>query len=690
MDTIVPERKWHLIRNDNGEWISDDNAVGVSKEDAQRLKNIAMKARKSLSVQHGVEGCLWCYKHEINNIEFYHMSKNIIATLDASLNKDAEIYKELKKQPEWWQKLLSIKGVYVEIRKNDIVDVYYEGGRMAELRCQNKGITATCHPKYIGKVVPTGSDPNYVDCLEILKKNPTFITKNIQINYSQKEGKDEEDISEKKIQGDMICRHNPIFLDSEFAHRYEAGKRQTIRFDLVTIKNNQLIFIELKRIKDNRMLNIGDEEPEIFNQMDKYHKFIKANEDRLLDYYKTLYEIKTSLKLPVPECEIEKLSVCEIPHLIIMDTYQSLGDKRMNRIVRMREKLDKAPFSYTIEKLYTYEMKQKKQQELFRKSITDKGSKYILDETERDRNLYNWQDESSVQRVKNYFKENKIKWWNLPLDVPEGQKPDGLNITRHLVSSQLACINHLFFIKHDKNAVLSIINGISGMPVKFKDVMNIPCDKGTDNYIAFEVVASKDYLHEKCLKRGELCTSVDALVYALDENNERWLIPIEWKYTETYERNDLSIESDPKKEPGNESKGKTRLSRYCNIDGDNLIGNSKQLKSLMDYKHSIYFQEPFYQLMRQTLWAECICRNKDEKVLPAEHFVHIHVCPTENKELLNKRYAEVTDMPSMEEAWREMLSDQSLYHLVDPKELMQPIAKTYPELYNYLQSRYWQ
>lgn len=278
------------------------------------------------------------------------MSKNIIATLDVSLNKGSEIYKELAKQLDWWQRLLKIKGVYVEIRKDDIVDVYYEGGRMAELKFKHKKITATCHPKYLGKNVPSGTNPKYVDCLEVLKNNPNFITKNIQANYSQKEGKDDEDISEKKIQGDMICRHNPIFLDSEFAHRYEVGKQQTIRFDLVTIKGNQLFFIELKRIKDNRMLNKEDDEPEILKQMEKYQKFIKVNKDKLLDYHKTLYEIKTSLKLPVPECEIEKLSVCEIPHLIILDTYKSLKGRRKNRIARMKEILDKAPFTYTIEK----------------------------------------------------------------------------------------------------------------------------------------------------------------------------------------------------------------------------------------------------------------------------------------------------------------------------------------------------
>lgn len=327
----------------------------------------------------------------------------------------------------------------------------------------------------------------------------------------------------------------------------------------------------------------------------------------------------------------------------------------------------------------TFEKKQQLKHIKFRESITNQGFTYILNEKERERNLFNWQDGKSVQKVKDYFANHQIKWWTCCFDAPKGVEPDGKSITRHLVSSQVACINHLFFIKDDKETVLSIINGIKGMPVKFKEVLNIPCDKGENNYIAFEVIASQDYLHEKILKRGECCTSVDSFVYAVDENDERWLIPIEWKYTETYDREDKSAGA----------KGKTRLSRYCNLEGNNLIGNSKQLRSLDDYKHSIYFQEPFYQLMRQTLWAECICNSKDEKILPAQHFVHIHVCPKDNKELLNKQYAEVTNKNTMEEAWREMLTDQSLYHLIDPKDLMKPIAEKYPDLYNYLKKRYW-
>ena len=36
-----------------------------------------------------------------------------------------------------------------------------------------------------------------------------------------------------------------------------------------------------------------------------------------------------------------------------------------------------------------------------------------------------------------------------------------------------------------------------------------------------------------------------------------------------------------------------------------------------------------------------------------------------------------------------MLNDQSLYHLIDPSDLMKPISETYPELYSYLKERYW-
>lgn len=68
MEMIDEERKWHLVRNDNGEWISDENVVFLTKEEAMSLQVKARLAGKRISIQHGYDGELWGYKHEIKAI----------------------------------------------------------------------------------------------------------------------------------------------------------------------------------------------------------------------------------------------------------------------------------------------------------------------------------------------------------------------------------------------------------------------------------------------------------------------------------------------------------------------------------------------------------------------------------------------------------------------------------------------
>lgn len=276
-----------------------------------------------------------------------------IAKLEANLNRDAQVYRELAKQPEWWNTLLQTPGVYVEIRKGDIIEVYYEGGCMAEIRYGRRGLTATCNEKYLGKEVPSRVKSKYIDCLETLRKNPGFIIENIEKQYSQKHDPNGENVGEKKLQGDMICRERKRFLDSEFAHRYEEHNSNQIRIDFVEIKDNELRFVELKRIKDNRLLKKEGNTPEILEQMEKYRKFIEVNHEALLVYYKELYRIKESLGLPVPECDLSELSVCMDPILIIRNTYREPKrdrDKnlRAERIKNIEEILVGSNVSYEI------------------------------------------------------------------------------------------------------------------------------------------------------------------------------------------------------------------------------------------------------------------------------------------------------------------------------------------------------
>lgn len=272
--------------------------------------------------------------------------------------------------------------------------------------------------------------------------------------------------------------------------------------------------------------------------------------------------------------------------------------------------------------------------------------------------------------AQDFFAANNISWW-------QGIKPTG-----HILSSQMACLNHLFAIKDDQSSVLAILNGVRD---EFVEVLPIPCDTKPQSYISFEVISGEDYLNEKQSTRGSQCTSVDAFIYARHKNGELWLIPTEWKYTEHYANQDKSTEDRPGIEnKGLNGKGSERLSRYSQ-----LINNSVQLKTLPEYKGSVYFQEPFYQLMRQTLWAEQVIQHKNspEELLKTVNYLHIHVIPNANKDLLDRQYR--VSGKGMEKSWRDCLKDQSKYVIVDPQKLMQPIVDIHPELIAYLNIRYW-
>jgi len=305
---------------------------------------------------------------------------------------------------------------------------------------------------------------------------------------------------------------------------------------------------------------------------------------------------------------------------------------------------------------------------------------------ERQNNLFEGIRNSAIK----YFKENRIKWWG-----GKGHTPTG-----HVLSSQIACINYLFAIRNDKNTVLEMLNKITKK--SFTEVLKIDCDKDPA-YISFEVVSDVDHLNEKTSTRGSNCTSIDALILAKHQNGEIWLIPIEWKYTEHYGNTDKSIEDSSRQsanyKKGDEAKGKERLNRYCYNEKDRLIDNSNQLKSLLDYKNSVYFFEPFYQLMRQTLWAEQLILNKDEEPILKKYkefvkegnFLHIHVIPKENDKLLKlseKKYK--CSGKDMKQTWKNCLEDQSKYQIVDPTEIVDVIGQTnnYTSLAQYLIQRY--
>ncbi len=302
---------------------------------------------------------------------------------------------------------------------------------------------------------------------------------------------------------------------------------------------------------------------------------------------------------------------------------------------------------------------------------------FVLKEDCVDENLY---EEIRVS-AKEYFRDNGIEWWGDAMKT-------GKDVPGHTLSSQVACLNHLFCIKNDEKAVLAIVNGIRN---EYDKVSPIPYDNEADQgFIAFEVISDNEWLREdsKERKRGEFCTSIDALICAHHvPTRKNHIILIEWKYTETYKDEDKTCY--------------TRMKRY-----NNLISSSKKYleKPKEDkYEGSVYYQEPFYQLMRQTLWAEQIIKHrpsnpraKKKEPIEAEDYLHIHVIPKGNTVLLNKGFKEKGDN-LMEKTWRSMLKKDGddRYILIDPEVLLKPIvedkdlADKYSDLIKYLRTRYW-
>ncbi|MCL2230011.1 MAG: hypothetical protein FWC01_02870, partial [Treponema sp.] len=148
---------------------------------------------------------------------------------------------------------------------------------------------------------------------------------------------------------------------------------------------------------------------------------------------------------------------------------------------------------------------------------------------------------------------------------------------------------------------------------------------------------------------------------------------IAWKYAEYYD--DVDKSSGPT--------GELRRQRY-----DALIHKSSQLMyDIMQNKKNCYYYEPFYQLMRQTIWAEQMIAHNNIETISADDFMLLQVIPNKNIDLLEKNYAcSRKDMPS---TWRSCITDQSKFKIVSPEILLSGIGHKYDKLKEYLKTRYW-
>lgn len=264
------------------------------------------------------------------------------------LKMNARIFEELKKNPSWWVKFKNNPSLYIDIRKDNQVNVYFEGGSIARIHycSKHKKLQVFTHHKYLGEPAPSKNNL-YVECSDRIENICDDVMERIQTLYSQKKAEEginaKEKWSEKFIQGMLVINSRTVHLDTEFAYN---DAQDDIRIDLIQCRKGSLTFIELKRMDDNRMLHATDNNPEVVYQMKGYKDFIARYRSELLEYYKKVFDIKVQLGLPVPDSA--PASINPIPELIIFDRWVKPTSQREIHRQRVRELLKRNGIQYKV------------------------------------------------------------------------------------------------------------------------------------------------------------------------------------------------------------------------------------------------------------------------------------------------------------------------------------------------------
>ncbi|MFC1817461.1 hypothetical protein ACFL0B_00005 [Thermodesulfobacteriota bacterium] len=273
-----------------------------------------------------------------------------------------------EEQPVWWRNLISDPQIYIDIRKGNHINVYFNGGSIMKLECP-RAYKAQIHFEYI----PLKRESNYlplsfseneisIPVIEPISLN-NFNTNSLE-KIKKRIAKFYPNNSEKGIQGKYVTANNNkrksdgFFIDTEFQFTFNEEKESKKgRVDLVWIdlKRKEIVLVELKTIGDGRLYNEDCHDPESVDvQLDKYRRFAMIYEEMLKEYYDTVFQIKNKLKvLPsfVTETSLLKYKLVNKPILLVGDcTRLWIKDNSKN----LNDKIDSVAHSCIYQGINTF------------------------------------------------------------------------------------------------------------------------------------------------------------------------------------------------------------------------------------------------------------------------------------------------------------------------------------------------
>jgi hypothetical protein len=264
------------------------------------------------------------------------------------LNPDDATFVELKKKGKypWWENLKKDEeDISIQIRKDNYIDVYRNGGAILKglkYNTREETFTAKIHSKYI----PLKND--YVG-LTLNAKGIEFTEKIEPMDFLQfnepelkavkQRVKDRfKSETEKAIQYKFATSDSYI-IDTEFEMEREDLRIDLIRLD-TTVK--KIVLIEVKRMGDSRLFAPSSPGKEnVYDQLKKYRDFAVKHKKDILAYYSKVLKIKNNLEIAKPELKELTLSseweVVEKPLLLFGDCNQNWIDGNEGKIKKKIE-----------------------------------------------------------------------------------------------------------------------------------------------------------------------------------------------------------------------------------------------------------------------------------------------------------------------------------------------------------------
>lgn len=254
------------------------------------------------------------------------------------LNEDLvrSLNEQAKDQSSWWYKLITDPKVFIALR-DGYLNAYVNGGSVARIGYWRRQLTCKVHLEYL--TLPVSGTP-YVDLAATGNTaGPRSLIADLE-SYAKEFRRIKTRtglfIDAERQDENTIASGLPCVIDMELAYKRAAtmepvdenpelvpeGRRSKGgRIDLVVaLEDGRLVFAEIKLWSNNELR--ADGTPEICKQLGDYHKWIKNEEDSVIDAYSNAIEILDKLdgrffnkrKLPRPT----SLKVDPIPRLIVL------------------------------------------------------------------------------------------------------------------------------------------------------------------------------------------------------------------------------------------------------------------------------------------------------------------------------------------------------------------------------------